>query len=270
MADDLQYYSPGNHIGNPAESRNPGMLAVGATHHWDTNTIAFYSSRGPTIDGRTKPDITGIACGRSAVYPSYSPRSAPDETCWFGGTSQASPHVAGLAALVKQRAPDFTPAQVARYVMNNAADRGPAGADNTWGHGFAVLPDPSAEVEVPPAPPITNLAVQAGPGPDEVTLSWDAVPDATYYRIGYVNMVKDYPRAKSSVTGGWIEAFIFLDVNARNIEVVDGRGSYTLRRLVVSDRHAFTVLTSNDVVNTRENISGTYAWPRNPRWKFLN
>ena len=81
-------------------------------------------------------------------------------------------------------------------------------------------------------------------------------------------MVKDYPRAKASATGEWIEAFIYVDVNAQNIPSTGGREQYTLRRLVQGDRHAFTVLTSNSVVNTRETISGAYSWPQNPRWAF--
>ena len=118
--------------------------------------------------------------------------------------------------------------------------------------------------------PVSNIAVCSGPNTGEVIVSWDAAPQATHYRIGHVNMVKDYPRAKSSVTGEWIEAFIYVDVNVQNIPVSsDGRAHYTLRRLVRGDRHAFTVLTSNNVVNTAEMISGEYIWPRNPRWQFL-
>ena len=128
-------------IGNPGESANPGMLAVGATHYWDARTIASYSSRGPTPDGRVKPDIVGTACAAVASYP---PETNQDGTitCWFPGTSQASPHVAGLAALVSQRFPDYTPAQVASYLKNHAEERGDPGTDNTWGHGFARLPSP--------------------------------------------------------------------------------------------------------------------------------
>ena len=118
------------------------------------------------------------------------------------------------------------------------------------------------------AAPVTNIAVCSGPQAGEVIISWDPVSQATYYRIGYVNMVKDYPRAKASVTGQWIEAFVYVDVNARNIPVTGGRGQYTLRRLVQGDRHALTVLTSNNVVNTTETISGAYSWPQNPRWAF--
>ena len=119
-------------------------------------------------------------------------------------------------------------------------------------------------------PPVASISVCSGPNTGEVTISWDAVLQATHYRIGYVNMVQDYPRARGSVTGEWIEAFIYVDVNARNIAVSsDGRAQYTLRRLVKGDRHAFTVLTSSDVLNTQETVSGSYAWPQNPRWQFL-
>lgn len=159
IADDLEYYSPGRHIGNPAESRNSGMLAVGATHYWDTEYIADYSSRGPTIDGRVKPDITGAACARTSLE-----RSTPGSACWFGGTSQASPHMAGLAALVKQRFPDYTPEQVADYLKKNATERGTAGKDSVWGHGFATLP-------IAPLTPATNIAVRAGENSGEVIVS---------------------------------------------------------------------------------------------------
>ena len=124
-------------------------------------------------------------------------------------------------------------------------------------------------IETNDAPPVTNIVVCFGYDDREVNVSWDAVPDATYYRIGYVNMVKDYPRAKTSVTGEWLEAFIYVDVNALNIPVNDeGRANYTLRRLSSGDRHAFTVLTSNNVTVTRETFGGVYTWPQNPRWAF--
>ena len=108
-------------------------------------------------------------------------------------------------------------------------------------------------------PPVTNIEICSGPEAGQVVVSWDSVPEAAYYRIGYVNMVKDYPRASASVTGEWIEAFVYVDVNARNIPVTGGRGQYTLHRLVQGDRHAFTVLTSNNMVNTRETFSGAYS-----------
>ena len=133
----IEHFTISGSITNPAESANPGMLAVGASHYWDIHTIADYSSQGPTPDGRVKPDIVGTACGETASYEHYL-RNGQD--CWFAGTSQASPHVAGLAALVKQRFPGFAPEQVADYLKDNAEQRGSPDPNNTWGHGFAVLP----------------------------------------------------------------------------------------------------------------------------------
>ena len=140
----IEHYTVGGSIANPAESANPGMLAVGAAHYWETDTaVTSYSSQGPTPDGRVKPDIVGTDCGETVSYPHYS-RNGQD--CWFSGTSQASPHVAGLAALVKQRFPGFTPDQVADYLKHHAEQREAPDPNNTWGHGFAVLPPPGTEL----------------------------------------------------------------------------------------------------------------------------
>ena len=134
----LEHATGSGSITNPAESANPGMLAVGAAPFYDINTIEPFSSRGPTPDDRIKPDIVGVDCAASVTYEHYVRRDN-GRGCWFAGTSQASPHVAGLAALVRQRFPDFTAEQVAAYLKNTAEPRG-AVPNNTWGHGFAKLP----------------------------------------------------------------------------------------------------------------------------------
>lgn len=127
----LQFWVGSHSIANPAESAHPGVLAVGATH-WSSNTIiASYSSLGPTRDGRVKPDIVGVA---SADTVSYGPGG-------FAGTSQATPHAAGLAALVLGANPSYTAAQLAAYLKSAAQPRGTV-PNNTWGHGFAYLPAP--------------------------------------------------------------------------------------------------------------------------------
>ena len=81
------------------------------------------------------------------------------------------------------------------------------------------------------APATGNITVQGGINPGEVVISWDAVSEATHYRIGYVNMDKDYDRAKNSPAGDWITAFIYVDEAARNLPVSGGRVHYTPRRL---------------------------------------
>ena len=145
-------------ITSPAESANPGMLAVGAAHWNDVNTIETYSSRGPTPDGRIKPDLVGADCGETASS------SLP-----FCGTSQASPHVAGLAALVRQRFPDYAPAQVASYLKDNAQQRiSSTDPNNTWGHGFIVLPPTSQQLFGSPS--IDSVT----PDVNALTVAWRA------------------------------------------------------------------------------------------------
>ena len=138
---ELEHHTLSGSIGSPAESANPGLLAVGATPWDNPNVIYYYSSRGPTPDDRIKPDIVG-ASNTTAVSYDYP----------FSGTSASSPHVAGLAALVKQRFPDYTPQQVANYLKNNADPRGDV-PNNTWGYGFARLPASDAATPEPTATP---------------------------------------------------------------------------------------------------------------------
>jgi subtilisin family serine protease len=114
-------------IGNPAESANPGVLAVGAADWQTPLAIERFSSRGPTLDGRIKPDIVGVDNANSV------------SSGFWKGTSQASPYVAGLAALVVQAFPAYTPTQVADYLKFFAAARG-AKPNNDWGYGLAFLP----------------------------------------------------------------------------------------------------------------------------------
>ena len=130
----IEHYTGNGSIGNPAESANPGLLAVGAAPWYNVQTIEPYSSRGPTPDGRVKPDIVGADCGATALIP------LDENNEGFCGTSQSAPHVAGMAALVRQRFPDYSPVQVAGYLKENAEQRERSDPNNTWGHGFAKLP----------------------------------------------------------------------------------------------------------------------------------
>jgi len=93
--------------------------------------LAPFSSRGPTVDGRTKPDVVGpgvtveaARAGTATGYVSYS------------GTSMATPYVAGVVALGLQAQPSATPADVLAAMTATSEDWGPAGKDNDWGAGL--------------------------------------------------------------------------------------------------------------------------------------
>jgi serine protease len=54
----------------------------------------------------------------------------------YQGTSMASPHVAGLAALIMSQTPGISPAMVERIIRNTAKDIGDAGRDTSFGNGL--------------------------------------------------------------------------------------------------------------------------------------
>ena len=174
----LEYHTLSGSIGSPAESANPALLAVGAAgrndevdNPFDTSIIEPFSSQGPTPDGRIKPDIVGADAGQSVTQ-----RSEHNPNGYFFGTSQASPHIAGLAALVKQNYPNYAPQQVAQYLKTHAEERGAAGADNVWGHGFARLLTSDAS---PPVECLQDCQLLLGirdalVGDGGAQLNWDA------------------------------------------------------------------------------------------------
>ena len=92
----LGHKNPNMSLGSPADSANPGMRAVGAIykHPFEGYQILPESSRGPTTDGRHKPDIMGL----SGVSTGPLPGNTAPATFW--GTSAAAPHVSGMIALI--------------------------------------------------------------------------------------------------------------------------------------------------------------------------
>ena len=115
-----------------------------------------------------------------------------------------------------------------------------------------------AEAQSTASPP-ANVAVTNGFNPGELIVTWDVAHDATHYRVGCVNMDRDYPRAKSSVTGNWRQAFVFVDVDAPNVS--PDRATYTLYGLQEGVYHACTVLSNGSRY-------GQPTWPT-PYWQYI-
>jgi subtilisin family serine protease len=87
------------------------------------DVMAGFSSRGPTMDKLIKPDVA--APGVSVFSSGYGSGAFPGPFTGFGqvsGTSMATPHVAGSAALLKQLHPTWTPAQTKSALMTTATE----------------------------------------------------------------------------------------------------------------------------------------------------
>ncbi|HSM51452.1 MAG TPA: S8 family serine peptidase [Thermoanaerobaculia bacterium] len=92
--------SAGNTIGSPGVAKN--VLTVGALGDNNSTTVAGYSSRGPTDDGRIKPDIMAPGTATSALGDDNDTSPGCPSASTLSGTSMACPTVAGGAALQRQ------------------------------------------------------------------------------------------------------------------------------------------------------------------------
>jgi len=107
-------------VGSPGCARQ--VITIGAVN--DQDAVANFSSRGPTSDGRAKPDVVlpgvdiisararGTAMG-TVINEYYTSAS---------GTSMATPHAAGVCALLLQAEPQLTPQEVKERLMTTAVN----------------------------------------------------------------------------------------------------------------------------------------------------
>ena len=105
-------------LSNPSPAPADGfkVLAAGSI---DKNLIhSFFSSCGPTADGRIKPDI--VTPGEGVWVANYLPKLKP-EFSWSHGTSLSAPIAAGIAALVLSAHPELTSDQVIAAIKKTSS-----------------------------------------------------------------------------------------------------------------------------------------------------
>jgi len=139
----------GGTIASPGSANS--ALTVGATSK--TDTLADFSSRGPRIgDNGVKPEITGPGVGIVAARAAGTNLGpiVDDVYTRLDGTSMATPHVAGAAAIVAQRHPEWTGQQLKSALVASSKD-----------NGFTVWQQGAGRVDVPKALAETVLAEPA-------------------------------------------------------------------------------------------------------------
>jgi serine protease AprX len=133
-------------IGTPGDATD--VITVGTVGY--DNTLASFSSKGPTTDGRIKPD-----CVAPGVNISAADAGTPCSDTTMSGTSLSSALVSGVCALILDRNSSATPLQVKNILGYTAYDLGNQGKDNYYGWG---LVDAKAAVDhafqnpTPPGP----------------------------------------------------------------------------------------------------------------------
>ncbi|TDV54844.1 S8 family peptidase [Actinophytocola oryzae] len=120
-------------ITEPAHAEE--CVAVGSTHRDAPHAfgVTWTSGKGPTLDGRMKPDvvapgewISSAATGEVRNTAGLDPQDGKPTYAEQSGTSMAAPHVSGVVAAFLSARPEFVgrPRQVKQLLMNSATDLG--------------------------------------------------------------------------------------------------------------------------------------------------
>lgn len=183
-----EYRVPEGSLTSPADAA--GALAVGAVN-WIDDSLKDYSSRGPTNDARTKPDLAAPA-GVSTL--SSRPLA-------FEGTSCAAPHVAGAAALLKSADPSLAAAGLQQELESLALDLGPPGRDNLYGAGSLRLAVPAQGPRVVSTSPRDGAVDVPVGGAITVTFSEDVQAGSAYESISVKDAAGNAVAAAKSLEG---------------------------------------------------------------------
>jgi subtilisin family serine protease len=174
----------GRKVGAPADAHGDSVLAIAAVDSFGVR--ASFSSKGPTVDGRIKPDLAAQGVQVLVASPDGDPN-----TYWrSNGTSFSAPLVAGLAACLMQARPDWPAVWIVEALKATASRAGSPDTLTGWGipDGLAALryvPD-TLDVPEPRGPLSLSLSgpnpLRAGAG-TSVRLTLGAGRPAERYRL---------------------------------------------------------------------------------------
>ena len=155
--------------------------------------LAYFSSRGPTADGRIKPDISApgvkITAAKAGTTNGYIE---------YNGTSMSSPFVAGLAGLMLQASSTLTPLEIKNKIVLTAINWDGAGADIDYGAGRL---DGYEAIKSAGGYSGTNITA---PAHQYFTGNLTGTGDVDWYDINVTNA--SYPIAVTLIMSNWISS----------------------------------------------------------------
>ncbi len=159
-------------VGSPGAATK--VITVGASD--DSDRMASFSSRGPTADGRTKPDVTapGVKISAARATGTSMGQVVDENYTTAQGTSMATPHVAGLCALLLHQEPGLLPDEVKKRLKTTAKNLGVGANDQGSGRVDALAAILAGQPGAPPPPPTPDPTPDPVPDPDP-----DPTPDPT-------------------------------------------------------------------------------------------
>ncbi len=176
-----------------APADGDSVIAVGAVSSYGDR--AYFSSLGPTYDGRIKPDVMAMGVGVQLVNTARNPK--PGEEYSSGqGTSYACPLVAGVCAQILQAHPELGPIDV-REALRQTADHA-ATPDTDYGWGLI----DAYEAVFYHGPAFTHFKPVEIPGSDELAIDFyvwykeDLVADTVYFSYKTVGAL-DFTRIQA-------------------------------------------------------------------------
>ncbi len=154
------------HIIAPADADS--VIAVGAVDSF--GVISYFSSPGPSYDGRTKPEI----CAQGVETYAAVPWHGPDDYARVSGTSLSTPIIAGICVLLLEAHPDWTPMQLREALLMTASQANSPDNDYGWGipDGIAALDYVSAAPLHEDLTPYKRILISAYPNPVNSVATW--------------------------------------------------------------------------------------------------